>query len=463
MIPPPPSPLAIQKSLGIKHRSNEDTKKRTDPNKPKKLTFNKIDVDRLLSKDLREYFKDEQEANEAHKAVTSLQQGNSITTQIQTYIEPLQRCAIDMDSSPSTRRIFSQLNLNTETGRLSSQKPNLQNQPIVHDKYHLRQAFRTDPNKKLIVADYSQLELRVLAYLSNCKYMLNAFQSGGDFHSRTAVSLFPAIEKEVKEGKLFIDESHRAQSTSPNKDSIPLLKAKFSKERHHAKTIAFGIAYGSSPLRVMRECRLSMDEANALLSSWYKDRPEVKAWQNQTLLQAIQKGKCFTILQRPRNLFQFPVPKSNEKNNELLQNFFPLLADSRTREKFLSRCLKKKNIDISEEWYRFYRYDIKKSDTVLKPSHFSQLMRKAMNTPIQGTAADIVVQAMLNIWNDSQIQKLGFQLVLQVHDELILEGPQENAQQAANLVVQHMQKPWDADLYFHVDIKIVDSWYNAKS
>ena len=106
----------------------------------------------------------------------------SIETLLQTYILPLQ------DSAIIDGRIHCSLNLNTETGRLSARRPNLQNQPALEkDIYKIRHAFQAEKGKKLIVADYGQLELRILAHITNCKNMIEGFKSGGDFHSRTAI------------------------------------------------------------------------------------------------------------------------------------------------------------------------------------------------------------------------------------------------------------------------------------
>ena len=119
---------------------------------------------------------------EAQKAIACLIEHRSIETLIQTYIIPLQ------ESSEIDGRIHCSLNLNTETGRLSSRRPNLQNQPALEkDIYKIRQSFEAEKGKKLVVADYGQLELRILAHITNCKNMIEGFKSGGDFHSRTAI------------------------------------------------------------------------------------------------------------------------------------------------------------------------------------------------------------------------------------------------------------------------------------
>ena len=134
---------------------------------------------------LYKFYKDKKEEEKglaAQKAFESLMEHRSIETLLQTYILPLQ------DSAIIDGRIHCSLNLNTETGRLSARRPNLQNQPALEkDIYKIRHAFQAEKGKKLIVADYGQLELRILAHITNCKNMIEGFKSGGDFHSRTAI------------------------------------------------------------------------------------------------------------------------------------------------------------------------------------------------------------------------------------------------------------------------------------
>ena len=116
------------------------------------------------------------------------------------------------------------LNLNTETGRLSSRRPNLQNQPALEkDKYKIRDAFRAGPGKKLIVADYGQLELRLLAHITECQSMISAFHIGGDFHSRTAMGMYPYVEEAVKKGEQEIQELEFIQGPKLGEKHLPKL------------------------------------------------------------------------------------------------------------------------------------------------------------------------------------------------------------------------------------------------
>ena len=139
-------------------------------------------------------------------------------------------------------RVHCSLNINTETGRLSSRKPNLQNQPALEkDKYKIRQAFIASPGNKLIVADYGQLELRLLASMTDCTSMIEAFEAGGDFHSRTALGMFKYIQDAVENGEVLLEWDY-ANGEPPK----PMLKDKYASERRKAKTLNFSIAYGKT-------------------------------------------------------------------------------------------------------------------------------------------------------------------------------------------------------------------------
>ena len=134
-------------------------------------------------------------------------------------------------SGKSSDRVHCSLNINTETGRLSARRPNLQNQPALEkDRYGIRKSFRCSEENTLIVADYGQLELRLLAHMCDCKSMLKAFELGGDFHSRTALGMFPHIQKAIDAKECFLEDTDRG----PN-STAPLLKDKFSSERRKAK------------------------------------------------------------------------------------------------------------------------------------------------------------------------------------------------------------------------------------
>ena len=134
------------------------------------------------------------------KALEALYQSSAIDTMLSNFILPLQTMA-DENS-----RVHCSLNLNTETGRLSARAPNLQNQPALEkDQYRIREAFCAEPGKALVVADYGQLELRLLAHMTRCESMIEAFASGGCFHSRTAMGMFDHVRAAVEAEEVLLE------------------------------------------------------------------------------------------------------------------------------------------------------------------------------------------------------------------------------------------------------------------
>merc|ERR1711965_904716 len=141
----------------------------------------------------------------------------TIDTMLSNFILPLQ------ENADERSRVHCSLNLNTETGRLSSRAPNLQNQPALEkDQYKIRAAFTAESGKALVVADYGQLELRLLAHMTKCESMINAFASGGCFHSRTAMGMFDHVKAAVESGEVLL-EWDKANGPAP----APLLKDVF--------------------------------------------------------------------------------------------------------------------------------------------------------------------------------------------------------------------------------------------
>jgi DNA polymerase I len=304
-------------------------------------------------------------------------------------------------------RVHCSLNLNTETGRLSSRRPNLQNQPALEkDKYKIRQAFEASPGNRLIVADYGQLELRILASLTNCRAMIDAFAAGGDFHSRTALDMFEHVKKAVESGECLLEWDY--SKGSPPK---PLLKDMFASERRKAKTLNFSIAYGKTAYGLSHDWGVSRKEAEDMLQAWYNARKEVKHWQDQTKQTAAETGLTTTLMGRRRQL-----PSAMESDNKLRE----------------------------------------------------QGLRASINTPIQGGAADIAMMAMNKINNHQKLKDLGWVLLLQVHDEVMLEGPEETAEEAFDVVLQCMEEPWVHGLRKTAVPLTVDgsweytNWYDAK-
>ena len=350
------------------------------------------------------------EGLEASAAVDSLCELAAIDTLLSAFIVPLQgpTAATRVDRSDPTSplgRIHCSLNINTETGRLSARRPNLQNQPALEkDRYGVRRAFRASPGKTLIVADYGQLELRLLAHMARCESMIRAFEAGGDFHSRTALGMYDYIRAEVDSGLCALEAGEEGK-----KRDVPLIKDRYASERRRAKVLNFSIAYGKTAHGLSRDWGVSLEEAQETVDRWYGDRPEVREWQVAMRHEAVSSGRVRTLLGRTRSLPE---------------------AASRV------------------------------------PSLRSHALRAAINTPIQGSAADVATAAMLSIARDSWLAERGWKLLLQVHDEVILEGPRESADEATARVVGLMERPfWGTNplrVELAVDAKHADNWYEAK-
>ncbi|ESQ30390.1 hypothetical protein EUTSA_v10011195mg [Eutrema salsugineum] len=338
---------------------------------------------------------------EACHAIASLCEVCSIDSLISNFILPLQGSNV----SGKDGRVHCSLNINTETGRLSARRPNLQNQPALEkDRYKIRKAFVASPGNSLIVADYGQLELRILAHLAGCKSMMEAFKAGGDFHSRTAMTMYPHIRKAVENGEVLLEWHPQPGQDKP---PVPLLKDAFASERRKAKMLNFSIAYGKTAMGLSRDWKVSTEEAQATVNLWYNDRQEVRKWQELRKKEAMKDGYVLTLLGRAR---RFPAYQSNAQRNHI--------------------------------------------------------KRAAINTPVQGSAADVAMCAMLEISTNQKLKELGWKLLLQIHDEVILEGPMESAEVAKDIVVNCMAKPFNGKNILSVDLsvdaKCAQNWYAAK-
>jgi len=336
----------------------------------------------------------------ACEALAALVDVRAIDKILSSFILPLQ------ENADKYSRVHCSLNLNTETGRLSSRAPNLQNQPALEkDQYKVRKAFCASEGKALVVADYGQLELRLLAHMCSCRSMIDAFKAGGCFHSRTAMGMFDHVRQAVERGEVLLEWDY-----SKGDPPSPLLKDVYGSERRKAKTLNFSIAYGKTVVGLSKDWGVSVREAQEILDSWYADRPEVRKWQSNTIKTAHETGWTRTLMGRYRLL---PGIKHG-------------------------------------------------------PKHVvAHLERASINTPIQGGAADIMTLAMLKIKRSPRLMELGYKLLLQIHDEVILEGPEEHAEAAKQEVVACMTDPYDdafpgMDVALVVDAKTAKTWAEAK-
>ena len=269
---------------------------------------------------------------------------------------------------PQTGRLHTSFNQTvTATGRLSSSDPNLQNIPIrTPEGQRIRAAFVPVPGSSFLAADYSQIDLRVLAHYSEDETLIKAFCAGEDIHQQTAAEIFRINPQLVT-----------------------------SQMRRVAKSINFGIVYGMSAFGLSEQLKISRKEAATFIERYFDHYPGVKKFMEDIVDQARSNGFVTTLLGRRRQL-----PEINSSN--------------RTRREFAERT--------------------------------------AMNTPIQGTAADIIKLASINVAQGLKVKGLKAKLVLQIHDELVLETPDQEIPQTAALVKLAMESVLDLRVPLVVNI-----------
>jgi len=266
----------------------------------------------------------------------------------------------------------------TATGRLSSSEPNLQNIPIrMEEGRKLRHAFEpTYPDWVILSADYSQIELRILAHLSADEEMMDAFHQGMDIHTRTASTVFEVAPEEVT-----------------------------SLMRRQAKAVNFGIVYGISDYGLSQNLNISRAQAAQFIEDYFLKFPGVQRYMTEIVGIAKKKGYVTTLLNRRR-----------------------------------------------------YLPDIHSSNFNLR----SFAERTAMNTPIQGTAADVIKLAMVRIDEALHDAGLTARMLLQVHDELIFECPKEELPALTTIVRENMENAMTLNVPLSVDMQSGDTWYDAK-
>ncbi|MHB8159417.1 MAG: DNA polymerase I [Thermoleophilia bacterium] len=290
-----------------------------------------------------------------------------------TYLQALPRLA-----DPGTWRIHTTFNQTvTATGRISSSDPNLQNIPIrtpLGEK--IRDCFVPEEGSRLVVADYSQVELRIMAHLSAEPKLRQAFAAGEDVHRDTAAEVFSLKPEDVT-----------------------------STERGRAKAVNFGIMYGISAFGLSEQLGITQEEAAGYIETYLARYPKVAAFRDQIIERATEDGYVTTMLGRRR-----------------------LIPELRSAE-----------------------------DRVRKLGE-----RLAVNTVIQGSAADIMKIAMVNADRALQAAGLTARLVLQVHDELVFEAPETEASTVAELARREMSGAWQLDPPLEVDVGIGETWVEAK-
>jgi DNA polymerase-1 len=290
-----------------------------------------------------------------------------------TYIDGLRQVV-----NPVSHRIHSSFNQTVAiTGRLSSTEPNMQNIPMkIEEGRQIRKIFVSKAHHKLIGADYSQIELRVLAHMSQDETLIHAYEHKIDIHSLTAASVFDVP----------LDEVTRLQRT-------------------RAKEVNFGIVYGMSDYGLSENLNITRKEAKVYIEQYFKKYSKVKTYMEKQVELCKEKGYVTTLLNRKRN-----IPEINSSN-----------------------------------------FNVR-----------SFAERTAMNTPIQGSAADIIKIAMVEVYKALNENNFKSKLILQVHDELIVETHEDEIEEIQKLLKEKMEEAVKLSVPLEVDMNIGSSWYETK-
>ncbi|MBF0474032.1 MAG: DNA polymerase I, partial [Nitrospirae bacterium] len=307
--------------------------------------------------------------SEIHPIAVELLEFRRLTKLKNTYIDPLPN-----HINKTSGRLHTTFNQTaTATGRLSSTNPNLQNIPIKGEGGEMmRKVFIAPDGHLLISADYSQIELRILAHLSGDVTMIDAFKAGYDIHQSTACEIFDCSEK-------FITPDMRRV----------------------AKTVNFGVIYGQTPYGLAKTLHISHKEAKDYIERYFKKYAGVKAFIEQTIKEATILGYTKTMMGRIR-----PIPELKSSNKTIIEHG----------------------------------------------------QRQAVNSPIQGTAADIIKIAMINIHKEISKMGLKTKMILQIHDELLLEAPLDELDIALTITQKLMEGACILSVPLKVDIGSGNNW-----
>ena len=308
-----------------------------------------------------------------HEIIRDIQEYRQYKKLQSTYVD-----ALPNEVNPKTGRIHTQyMQAVAATGRLSSNNPNLQNIPIRTERgREVRKAFiPRDENYVLLAADYSQIELRIIASLSEEENMISAFKNGEDIHASTAAKVF----------NVPLDEVTREQ-------------------RSNAKTVNFGIVYGVSAFGLSNQTNLSRSEAKELIDTYYETYPKLKAYMSAQVDFAREHGYVETVLNRRR-----------------------------------------------------YLKDINSRNAMVR----SGAERNAVNAPIQGSAADIIKLAMINIHNRFEKEKFKSKMLLQVHDELVFDAHKDELETIKPIIKYEMENAFKMAVPLDVEMDLGENWLEA--
>lgn len=311
-----------------------------------------------------------------HPAISRIMEHREVSKLKSTYVDALPALI-----NPQTGRVHTSYHqTGAITGRLSSSNPNLQNIPIrTEARREVRAAFIAPAGSRLLSVDYSQIELRVMAHISEDDALLDAFRQGQDIHKATAALVY----------------------------GVPLESVTYE-QRSFAKRVNFGLIYGMGAFRLARDSNLTLAEAQDFIKTYFERLPGVKRYMDETKRKASEEGYLYTLFGRRGNFMALTRGNTNFNTRQALE-------------------------------------------------------RAAINMPIQGTAADIMKKAMIDMFHALKQHNSRARMILQVHDELVLEVPEDEVQSVRDLVVNVMENAYSLKAPLKANAQVGVNWRNMEA
>lgn len=356
-----------------------------------------------------------------HKALFDpLLEYRGTSKQLNTYIKKLQRVI-----NPKTGRLHGKYNIyGADTGRMSSKDPNLQNIP----KYTgVRKMFAATPGYVMIGCDYSQQEPRLLAYLCGDESMKEAYRQGKDLYSQMAVDLF---------GGTYTDYIKAEEATQLG---VTYNKAG-EKKRDSVKSILLGILYGRGVNSIAEEVGISKDEAKNIKVLFYQKFPKIKVYEDTQKQFCYDNGYVKTIRGRKRRLTDLQLPKfyigenANQATRNMIMNKLTTTWDRGEKNRLIKQW--KESLGVS---------------VIDNSGYIARAERQVLNAIIQGSAGDMTKLAMILFHKSKRMREMGGRMLLLLHDEIIIEVPEQHAKEASDLLAELMIKA--ADMLMDVPVK----------
>lgn len=344
--------------------------------------------------------------------------------------------------------------LKTDTGRFASQNPNLQN--IPSHKKEIRLMFKAQDGYKFVGADYSQAEPRLLAWYSQDEQMINAYKEKRDLYAVVAAAVY---------GNNYEDNLEFYPDGSRNEAG--------AERRTSCKSIILGLMYGRGVDSIAEQIGKSREEAQRIIDDFYTSFPTVKNWEDRTIREGETWGYVEGLLGRRRRLPDMQLPQFSAKLetqtkafNPLLRSTNELLENQKNKLKWYEqKAVEINNIKDRTKWTLWKQLKEKAKgeniELISNDNFRSRAQRQSINAKVQGGSATITKKAMIMIHNDPIMRDLDFHLILTIHDEVIGECPEENAEKVGERLVELMLKAPlpECDIPFKCDYEISNRWY----